>query len=982
MKAKLSKLAQAVVTWVTATTLRVYVAIFALSVLPLTLFLFAAHNLLVRQVNEKLVTQSVKTGNLIGNLIDTHIEQNKTLLESFATRPDLVRSIEANDFERIQGHLAQGHALRPDFLFLSVYDPSGTMKGIYPLDLATLNKNYSFRDWYKGQSEQSRTYVSEVYETAVGDHARVVAIVTPIKNHAGQTIGLLMAPQTVDTILQDLHTLTNPQGSSVISLVDQHGHVFGNDRARVRELSQQARVDPALLQQVSKGEAGTGLRNLADKQMLVTYCPIPRLKWGVLIETPPEAINTALWEYEKSLLILGLIIAAIAVGAGGFVVSLYQRLRKSERRTRVIIEEATDAFVSIDATGKITEWNPKASAMFGWTRDEALGHDAEEAIIAPARVFVPTKEGRLLVGLFRLATSKPTNKLIELMGIHRDGSHFPLELSVSVVHDRVHPTLNIFLRDITDRKAAEQAVSELNSRLEDANANLELRNREVERATKLKSQFLASMSHELRTPLNAIVGFSDLLSEQIAGPLNEKQVRFVGHIKTGSRHLLQLINDILDLSKIEAGHLHLEREDVSVADLMPEVLSTIRPLAMQKKIHLVEDLEAHLAVHADRVRFKQIIYNLLSNAIKFTPEGGSLFVTACSSGGVAELSVRDTGVGIREEDLTAVFDEFRQVGDTTKGIKEGTGLGLAITRKIVEQHEGRIWVESEFGKGSTFTFTVPLAKKPLVETAPVPISALPHGDRRKVLIVDDEVSAQELLASHLSTAGYQVFTASNGGEAIEKAKDLMPDVITLDILMPDGNGFAALFELRRRPETSAIPVIIVSIVDQKDLGLTLGAADYLLKPVDKNQLLRTIHTHVSRKKDSTTNILIIDDDEQVRELLYQTLSAEGYGACVATNGVEALQALKAVHIDAIMLDLVMPEMDGFEVLQQIKTDERLRDIPVFVMTAKDLSAAEISALKKEAAALVHKNGDWKKSLLNQLNRAVESSATARSAGAA
>lgn len=964
--------------------LRTYAAVFALSALPLGLFLVLAHNLLLRQVNQKVASQGIQAGNLIGNLIEQHVNQDKSLLESIATRPDLIRSVQANDLARMQEHLSAGQSLRPEFLFLSLYDTAGTMKAIYPLDVTTLHKNFSFRDWYKGASSLSQTYVSEVYETAVRDHSRVTAIVTPIKDREGRVIGLLMAAQTVDTILQDIRTLTSPKSSSIISLIDQHGHVFGNSRASVGEISAEARVDASLLAQVQKGEAGTSTHELAGKQMLVTFCPIPKLQWGVLIETPPDAIQKALWEYEKNLLVLGLLITALAIGAAGYVVRLYHQLRRSEKKIRTIIEESTDGFISIDSAGRIVEWNPKAESIFGWKREEALGHDAEELILAPAEIVPHLEKGRLLIGLFRLATHNATSSVIELTGVRRDGSLFPLELSVSVVHDRHHPTLNLFLRDITDRKQAEKAVKELNDRLKESNSTLEIRNREAERATKLKSQFLASMSHELRTPLNAIVGFSDLLSEQLAGPLNEKQARFVGHIKNGSRHLLQLINDILDLSKIEAGHLHLELEDVAVAELMPEVLSTIRPLAMQKKIRLVEDIEPHLSIHADRVRFKQIVYNLLSNAIKFTPEGGNLFVEAHCNDDLVQLSVRDTGIGIKPEDVDVVFDEFRQVGESTKGIREGTGLGLAITRKIVEQHGGKIWVESEFGKGSQFAFTIPKARThPNTAVASIGPSTSPaNAQRRRVLIVDDETAAQELLTTHLSSAGYEVFTASTGNEAILKAKDLRPDVITLDILMPEGNGFGALFELKRAPETSTIPVVIVSIVDQKNIGITLGASDYLLKPVDKNQLLRTIQHHLTKKDDSKTSILIIDDDEQVRELLYQTLSTAGYSACLASSGMEAIRALKQVPIDAVVLDLVMPEMDGFEVLQHVKSDSKLRDIPVFVMTGKDLTKNERAALKKETAALIQKNGDWKESLLTQLNRAVQSPVATRSAGAA
>jgi PAS domain S-box-containing protein len=984
MNQKRSTSRQSVSKWIGESRFRIYAAVFTLAALPLALFLFSAHKLLVRQVNEKLITQGVQTTNLVGTLIGQQINQNKLLLESFAARPELVRSVQQNDFERMQLQLAEGQSMRPEFLFLSLCDTTGTAKAIYPRESSVLNKNFSFRDWYVSSGNGTRTYVSDIYQSEVGDKVRVTAIATPIKDRQGHVIGILVAAQTVDTILQDIRTLTSPKSSSVLSLVDQHGHVFGNDRASVKEITQQAKVDTGLIEQIRQGKSGTSLRTIAGIPLLVTYSPIRSLNWGVMIETPPGAIQKALWEYEKGLLILGLVITGLAVGAGGFVVSLYQRLRSSEKQVRTIIEEATDAFISINATGKITEWNPRAASIFGWTREEALGHDAEETILAPPSPASPRpSKKKILLRLFESADQLAKPGLIELVGIRRDGQRFPLEFSVSVTHQGTHCTLSLFLRDITDRKQAEQAVQDLNARLQTSNAALEVRNRETERATQLKSQFLASMSHELRTPLNAIVGFSDLLSEQLAGPLNEKQARFVGHIKTGSRHLLQLINDILDLSKIEAGHLQLEQEDVAVADLMPEVLSTIRPLAVQKKIRVVEDLEPQLAIHADRVRFKQIVYNLLSNAIKFTPEGGSLFVNAESEAELVRVSVRDTGIGIRPDDLAVVFDEFRQVGESTKGIKEGTGLGLAITRRIVEQHGGRIWVESEFGQGSQFSFTMP---KAVVSPEPALVPALasvPRGSKlRRVLIVDDEPAAQELLASHLSTAGYEILTACNAAEAIEKAKTLKPDAITLDILMPDGNGFGALYELRRSPESAQIPVIIVSIVDQKNIGVALGAADYLIKPVDKEQLLKTVSHHVEKKKDIPTSVLIIDDDEQVREFLYQALTMAGFSACVAPNGAEALRALKNVVVDAIVLDLMMPEMDGFEVLEHIKTDTRLRDIPVVIMTAKDLTKKEIATLQKEATALIQKHADWKDSLLKQLDRAVESPAARSAVGAA
>src|SRR6266404_2444406 len=360
-------------------------------------------------------------------------------------------------------------------------------------------------------------------------------------------------------------------------------------------------------------------------------------------------------------------------------------------------------------------------------------------------------------------------------------------------------------RDITERKRMEEATFRLNADLAATNRQLEDRNREVEHATRLKSKFLASMSHELRTPLNAIVGFSDLLAEQTAGGLNDKQKRFVNHIKQGSSHLLQLINDILDLSKIEAGQLELHCENFQVQDALPEVLSTIRPLTMVKNIQLEQSFGDATSVYADRVRFKQILYNLLSNAVKFTPKGGCIGIHCSRNEDSVSIAVSDTGIGIRPEDQALVFEEFRQVEGN--GVAGGTGLGLAITRRLVEQQGGKICLESRVGEGSRFTFSLPAGAEmaialPTVTVNPGPFNVLDGDDSKAlVLIVDDELSTRELLASYLSS-DYRIAMAESGVEALEKARELRPDAITLDVLMQKTDGFDTLVTLRKQRETA------------------------------------------------------------------------------------------------------------------------------------------------------------------------------------
>jgi signal transduction histidine kinase/DNA-binding response OmpR family regulator len=529
-------------------------------------------------------------------------------------------------------------------------------------------------------------------------------------------------------------------------------------------------------------------------------------------------------------------------------------------------------------------------------------------------------------------------------------------------------------RDSEQRRLAQQALSHLNGELEKANRELRSSNEQIQHATKMKSRFLASMSHELRTPLNAIIGFSELLDSETAGPVNGKQKRFLGHIRTGARHLLQLINDILDLSKVEAGQLQVFPEDALMADLVREVLPIVTPMASVKKITLEHPFATEaIAVHADRIRLKQIVYNLLSNAIKFTPEGGSVHMSVADADDTYQFAVADNGVGIRPEDQELIFEEFRQVGDTTKGVKEGTGLGLAITRRLVEQHGGKLWVESAVGKGSTFYFTMPKGK-----SAGTPAEeATPRVDAPLVLVVDDEPVARELLTTYLTEEKFQVVMAASGPEAIEKARRQQPNVITLDILLANGSGFGTLYDLKTQPETADIPVVVVSVVDQKKMGLALGASEYLIKPVQKDRLIQAISKHVHARADQPARVLVVDDDRASLHLAASILESAGYVPHLAEGGGEALSLLSKTHVDAILLDLMMPGMDGFQFLHHLRDNADYRDLPVFVVSAKDLTQQEADVLKRETLAFFRKDEAWKDKLLQQIARAVARNGHAR-----
>ena len=526
--------------------------------------------------------------------------------------------------------------------------------------------------------------------------------------------------------------------------------------------------------------------------------------------------------------------------------------------------------------------------------------------------------------------------------------------------------------------ANQAAVALENARLYEEQRHTTERLREMD---KLKTQFLANMSHELRTPLNSIIGFSRVILKGIDGPLTEMQQTDLTAIYHSGQHLLGLINDILDLSKIEAGKMDLNLDEVDLKPIIRGVMSSAVGLVKDKQVELEQRVPDELPnVWADATRLRQVLLNLVSNATKFTDKG-KITLAAGYDDECVTIRVTDSGVGIPAEKLESIFEEFTQVDGTTTRSAGGTGLGLPISRYFVGMHGGEITVESEMGVGSTFTVTLPTyaQTQPEMELVePGPDGRSSAAERRTVLAVDDDPGVISLYRRFLESEGYQVVGVTNSEEVLDKASELQPFAITLDVLMPTKDGWQVLRELKANPQTQHIPIIMCSIVSNEGLGFSLGAADYLVKPIMEEELLAALaRCSVDRQEQGDVEVLVIDDQADDILLIRRMLEAQRaleaqrhYRVIEADGGQAGIDLVHRRKPDVVILDLMMPEVDGFAVLEDLKREPDTRNIPVIVITAKDLSEEEQQQLEGQVEVLLRKGLFTEQELLDDLGTAL------------
>jgi PAS domain S-box-containing protein len=640
---------------------------------------------------------------------------------------------------------------------------------------------------------------------------------------------------------------------------------------------------------------------------------------------------------------------------------LDQRLRDQHFYTRSLLESNIDALMTTDPRGIITDVNKQMEALTGCTRDELIG--------APFKNYF-TDSTRAEAGINRvLNEGKVTN--YELTARARDGTLTVVSYNATTFHDRDRRLQGVFAaaRDMTELKTFEHALQQKNAELEDA--------------SRMKSEFLANMSHELRTPLNAIIGFSEVLKDGMVGEMTDKQRGFIGDIFSSGNHLLALINDILDLSKVEAGKMLLDLDPVQVSSLFVNSLSIIREKAATRHIHLSLDTAPDLGtIYADARKVKQIVYNLLSNALKFTGEGGRVTLRAArvmrgEVGQVSgtwpgrsfalaegeyteflEISVNDTGIGISPEGLQQLFKPFSQIDSGLARQFEGTGLGLAMVKLLAELHGGSVAVESAVGEGSRFTVWLPMRRSERRAATPaqraIPIAA-PSGGLTALVVEDDEKSA-ELIRVQLEAEGFTVLHASSAEEALVMAMQQPLSLITLDIMLPNMDGWEFLGRIKQVPALGRVPVVIISILPDRNKGFALGASAVVQKPISRNELYESLLDLglFPREEGETLKVLVVDDDPKAVELIAVHMTDMANTVLRAYGGREAIDIARRELPGLIVLDLMMPDVNGFDVVEALIQKPETAHIPILVLTAKPITDRDRARLNGYVASIMEK----------------------------
>ncbi|MFN0170685.1 MAG: response regulator [Bryobacteraceae bacterium] len=865
--------------------------------------------------------------------------------------------------------------------------------------------------WYREAVKSGKLCVSEPYLDSGGSGITLVSITKPFYSQNGDLIGVAGADLSLDLIRlitgylrfrADPDDTAKEVGSEYAFLVSRSGRILAHpdEKLMVSDQSPGAEVGSIPEGRLVAGSAqGSAQVETANGPKRLFWATAPMSAWKVALVVPESVILEPAYRLARRMAIVA-VIAAIGMMlivffvsrrltepvrrlkaategvvaqdyhsvselaevakrddelgqlAEGFeqmvqeVASRETRLRqaeedmrRSEQYFRSLIENTSDGIVILDRNGIIQYASPAVQKVLALSPAAAIGRNIFDMVELE-------EAGRVREAFARTVAAWGAVERSQFRGRRADGQVRDFELTANnLLDDKAVAGIVTNVRDITEEKESQRLAREKEA---------------AEGANKAKSEFLANMSHELRTPLNAIIGYSEMLQELAEDEGYNEIKPDLRKIHTAGRHLLDLINDVLDISKIEAGKMELFLERFELRTLLDDVLAVIEPLAQKNHNRLVTTLPAEIGgeMYADVTKVRQAIFNLLSNACKFTKQGEIRLRVEQLDAERVRFIVADSGIGMTPEQTAKLFGAFQQADASTTRKFGGTGLGLAISRHFCRMMGGDITVESEFGKGSTFTIDLPRQVKDLVKPAPEPQPERPVAqpelppDAGLILTIDDDPVVADLLRWTLNRGGFRVEHASSGPEGIDMARRLNPDAITLDVMMPGMDGWEVISSLKADPDLSRIPVVMVTIVDDRKTAYALGANDFLAKPIDRERLSAVLQQYTHGR--SPRYALVVDDQEDNRILLRRALEGHGWEVAEAANGLLAIESMRERLPDVVLLDLMMPEMDGFEFVERIRATEEWKTVPVVVVTAKNIRSEDRVRLSGQVRNILQK----------------------------